>query len=82
MKVQLNYRKGQNKEGFRILKRFSNLKEARDYLQEYTKGLPNFKPGVEPDTLYDSENNILIWISRQFTSTGYYTYPRDKQRKN
>ena len=77
MKTQLNLRKGPKKEGFRIIKRFSCMKEAREYLKDYVKE-NNYQPSFDTDTFYDPENNTIIWISKQFTPTGIYTYPRNK----
>lgn len=74
MKAQLNLRQGNSKSGFRILKRFPNMKEARSYLNTYVKVCNSYQPTADPEVYYNPETNTQIWISRQFTPTGDYRY--------
>lgn len=74
MKVQVNLRKGSGKEGFRIVKRFFSKKEAKEFLVEYIKTNPGFKPTPEPEVFYNDKIKTQIWISKQFTPTGDYRY--------
>lgn len=74
MKAQLNLRKGSSKSGFRILRRFSNIKEAREFLMEFLKSHTGFQPTEDTDVFYDIENGTHIWLSKQFTPTGDYRY--------
>ena len=74
MKAQLNLRIGTSKEGFRILKRFSTMKEARSYLLSYVKVCIAYQPTADPDVFYNPDTNTQIWLSKQFTPTGDYRY--------
>lgn len=81
MKAQLNLRQGPSKDGFRILQRFPNMKEARRYLQSYVKVCNAYQPTSDPGVYYNPKTDTQIWLSRQFTPSGIYTYPRLKQQK-
>lgn len=78
MKAQLNLRKGSSKEGFRILKRFGTMKEAREYLNEFLKDNVGYMPTAFPDVYKDNDTNTQLWLSKQFTPSGDYRYRKLK----
>lgn len=79
MKTQLNLRKGPTKDGFRILKRFNSINEARQYLQDYVMSNAQYKPTDDPEVYVDPVTHTQIWISRQFTPSGYrYVKPTNE----
>lgn len=71
MKTQLNLRKGTTKDGFRILKKFESISEARKHLQKFIDENSRYKPTAVPEVFYDFETDTQVWISRQFTPSGY-----------
>lgn len=74
MKVQLNLRNGSKKAGFRILRRFPNMKVAREYLLDFIKSNTAYRPTEDPDVFYDNETHTQVWLSKQFAPTGNYRY--------
>lgn len=79
MKTQLNLRQGTTKEGFRILKRFPDMKAARVFLSDFIKSNTEYKPTADPDIFYDSKTRTQIWLSKQFAPTGDYRYRNPKR---
>ena len=78
MKAQLNLRQGRSKSSFKIIQRFSNMKEARKFLTSYVKGCNAYQPTSDPEVYYNPNTDTQIWISRQFTPTGDYRYRKPK----
>lgn len=82
MKAQLNLRRGHSKEGFRILKRFPNMQDARNYLQEFIRFNTNYRNTETPDVFYDDITKTQLWLSKQFTPTRDYRYRNPNKQNN